>query len=267
MAAFEIPPEQPDYTAFRKACKRHHINPDKIDSIPVIDPSKSPYREELEKLGASLPSWSIVRPTKQWYTLSARHRVSRDVVYNDGAANDTYQMSWLDSTTITNSISVSASVDVTIQKIVKVGMSVTYSHSWAETQAHGEAFTITVPPGHFGWIERATLISNIEGDFIMANTLEGPEDGTTFGDPSKAFRWSSSYSGPAMVADATGLLVGVTRKGSPEEIEKYKQDHPTKTAGNLTVFTEEGFYLPLLLDGGEPNEVILEPPPRALDGP
>lgn len=185
--------------------------------VPVIDPTVNPYRERLQRYAQSMSLSRIViaRPQRQWYTYADLYQVSENVVVNPGPGTANYGMNWSQSTSHTHSVEISASVSAGFFDIVEVSLTTTYGHSWTTETARGENVSVDILPRYMGWIDRATLINNLDGDFIWTGntpsaigTIVGVEVGVSLpGQDGQPFRWRATSSGSAKRGAHSGVLV------------------------------------------------------------
>jgi hypothetical protein len=184
-------------------------------SVPTVNPSSNPYRERLERYAASnyLHGIVIARPHRQWYTFADVSQVSENVVVNPGPGTAHYGMDWSQTASHTHSVEISASVSVGFLKIVEASLSTTYGYSWTTETARGENVSVEILPLYMGWIDRATLINNLEGDFIWTGTIAGGSVGGAIGviklpgDDGIPFRWRGISSGSAKRGALSGVLI------------------------------------------------------------
>ncbi|WKK27818.1 hypothetical protein QZH56_37155 (plasmid) [Streptomyces olivoreticuli] len=253
---FAIPappePETPNYTKVDQELRSRGIDPS-LASVPVVDPKRSPYREWLEEYAGSLGSVVVARPQRQWYTFNDLHQVSPNRAYNPGPGETAYGMSWTDTTSVTTSIEFSASVSVGFKLVAEVSMSTTYGTSWTKETSTGENITVSPLPGWMGWIDRATMLSHLKGEFIWTGIIRGNFNGAPVnmplpGEKRKPFRWNGECSGPGIKGSMTGILVTSQLQASAAGAQRIERIVAARSHDNafllpaeipLDVFTSE----------------------------
>jgi hypothetical protein len=214
------PPENLNHARFQEMLNATGIS--NISAVPEVDVTRSPYRERLGRHMSGTGGPVIAKIARQWYTFSDIHQVSPNIAYNPGPGDATYGLSWEDRTSTTTSIELSATVTAGIELIASASMTTTIGTSWTTEHASGENIQVTVLPGYLAWIDRGTLINNIEGEFIWpGGTLVGfgvgggPIQWNFFpfgGEDRPPFRWKGTLTGPGKVGALTGVLITSQQK-------------------------------------------------------
>lgn len=86
---------------------------------------------------------------------------------NCGAADLTREIRWQQSTSESNSIEVSASVEAGLSKIFSASVSTTFGHTWERTSGKESAATITIPPGSAGAVFRGAPMAKVTGRMVI----------------------------------------------------------------------------------------------------
>ncbi|WP_105968149.1 hypothetical protein [Streptomyces geranii] len=86
-----------------------------------------------------------------------------DLLYNCGRNVNTTTVNWTDTTGSTNSVGVSLGASMEIEKIFKIEIETTYTHTWLTSHTTGQTTTINVSPGDVGWIKRGTAKQQATG--------------------------------------------------------------------------------------------------------
>ncbi|MGW4125760.1 hypothetical protein [Nocardia sp. NPDC004711] len=232
-----------------------------LGSVPEVDVTRSPYKERLAHRMSPVSHPVIAKIARQWYTFSDVHQVSRNVVYNPGPGDATYGMSWEDRTSVTHSVELSATVTAGIEGIASVSMTATMGTSWTSEHAEGENVQVQILPGYFGWIDRGTLINNIEGEFIWTggNLTEfyGSYRFHPFiGDERQPFRWKGVLTGPGQVASMTGVLITSQQKADSDAVQGIGNIPTLQQRDGLSVIPEISHYA--LADGNTVTHTVLE---------
>jgi hypothetical protein len=98
--------------------------------------------------------------------VAADKPVSPEVV-NCGVADATAEQRWTQSTSESNSIEVSASVEAGLSKIFSASVSTTFGHTWERTEGAEAAVTMTVPAKHVGRILRGAPMAKVTGRMVI----------------------------------------------------------------------------------------------------
>jgi len=88
-------------------------------------------------------------------------------VTNCGVADATAEQRWTQSTSESNSIEVSASVEAGLSKIFSASVSTTFGHTWERTEGAEAAVTMTVPAKHVGRILRGAPMAKVTGRMVI----------------------------------------------------------------------------------------------------
>ncbi|MEU9476800.1 hypothetical protein AB0D93_13825, partial [Streptomyces sp. NPDC048191] len=72
------------------------------------------------------------------------------------------QVAWTQTTGVTDTFGVSFTVEVGFGDI-KTAVTTKYEHSWLQEASYSENYNYDVPPGYFGWVERAQLMAAYTG--------------------------------------------------------------------------------------------------------
>lgn len=86
---------------------------------------------------------------------------------NCGAADVSREVRWQQSTTETNSIEVSASVEAGLSKIFSASVSTTFGHSWERTTGKEDAVVMTIPPLSAGTVFRGAPLAEVTGRMVI----------------------------------------------------------------------------------------------------
>lgn len=92
-------------------------------------------------------------------------RVSGDTV-NCTDINATKSISWAQSTSETNSISVSVGVEAKLSAIYTVSIKTEYGHSWTSSTTETATDTAPVPAKSVAWIERGVAMQEVTGRMV-----------------------------------------------------------------------------------------------------
>lgn len=240
----QLPPPPKSHTAnltaYTEAMKERDLDPEGWESIPVIDPTKAPYDEWLS--GGGSKAVVVVRPDKQWFTYSPQHQVSPNKVFNPGPGEAQYGMSWSDSYSYQHSLGVSATAGVSLKEVFQASVTRSYQYSWGKTTTTGENVQVTVKPDYFGWIERGTLISHVEGWLIWTGVMvhNAPGGGAGIrlkfsGEMGKPVRWRGSMSGPGKDGSMSGVLVTQQKHKSEMGTRILQDGYGFERRGNLVL--------------------------------
>ncbi len=201
-----------------------------LSAVPEVDVTRSPYRERLQRHMSGTGGPVFAKIARQWYTFSDIHQVSPNVVYNPGPGDAFYGMSWEDRTSITLSLELTATVTAGIKGIVSASMTTTMGTSWTSEHASGENVQVQVLPDYFAWIDRGTLINNVEGEFIWPGGIlaiigsPGGIGGSVFlpfdGADRQQFRWKGNLTGPGKVGAMTGVLITSQQRASSTAVSR-----------------------------------------------
>jgi hypothetical protein len=86
---------------------------------------------------------------------------------NCGAADITREVRWQQSTTESNSIEVSASVEAGLSKIFSASVSTTFGHTWEQTTGKEDAVGMTIPPLSAGSVFRGAPLAKVTGRMVI----------------------------------------------------------------------------------------------------
>jgi hypothetical protein len=86
---------------------------------------------------------------------------------NCGSADVTREVRWQQSTTESNTIEVSASVEAGISKIFSASVSTTFGHTWETTQGKEDAVNMTIPPLSAGTVFRGAPLAKVTGRMVI----------------------------------------------------------------------------------------------------
>jgi hypothetical protein len=86
---------------------------------------------------------------------------------NCGASEVTREVRWQQSTTETNSIEVSASVEAGLSKIFSASVSTTFGHSWEQTTGKEDAILMPIPPLSAGAVFRGAPLAKVTGRMVI----------------------------------------------------------------------------------------------------
>ncbi|NYI08222.1 hypothetical protein [Allostreptomyces psammosilenae] len=238
-------PEKADRRPFRNRLATMALTEEHVRNYPVADPNAEDRRRTLERIGAELSGHLIVDPARQWYAFGEFHPVSDHVVYNPGPQTASYEMSWSDTTSVAHSVEVASGAGVAIKEIFEVAVTATYGQAWTDEHTKGEAVAVGIRPGHFGWIDRATLISTVEGEFFLSErrltTLGGADFCRDFFPEVEPFRWTGVASGPGRVGTMTGVLMTAQRPADEETLRLLEGVEGVRRHGDLRLFPRDAF--------------------------
>jgi hypothetical protein len=86
---------------------------------------------------------------------------------NCGSADVTREVRWQQSTTESNSIEVSASVEAGLTKIFSASVSTTFGHTWEQTTGKEDAVSMTIPPLSAGTVFRGAPVAKVTGRMVI----------------------------------------------------------------------------------------------------
>lgn len=134
------------------------------------------------------------------------HQVG-DATFNCTADLQRSTVSWRETTGESNSFGVSVSAEAGFGEVFKVSIETSYQHTWETSSTVGQDDSIDVRPGEKGWIERATEMSRVKGQYEMHF-------------PDKYYDhyiWYQDFEAVGPVKDAKGLITKKTAVMTPEE--------------------------------------------------
>jgi hypothetical protein len=86
---------------------------------------------------------------------------------NCGAGEASREVKWIQTTTESNSIEVSASVEAGLSKIFSASVSTTFGHTWERSQSKEDTFNIGIPPLSAGTIFRGAPLAKVTGRMVI----------------------------------------------------------------------------------------------------
>lgn len=86
---------------------------------------------------------------------------------NCGAGEVTREVRWSQSTSESNSIEVSASVEAGLSKIFSASVSTTFGHTWEKTQTKEDAISMGIPPLSAGTVFRGAPMAKATGRMVI----------------------------------------------------------------------------------------------------
>ncbi|MEV8378483.1 hypothetical protein AB0P21_37440 [Kribbella sp. NPDC056861] len=134
------------------------------------------------------------------------HQVG-DAVYNCTADLQRSTVKWSETTGESNSFGVSVSAEYGFSEVFKVSIETSYQHTWETSSTVGQDDSVDVRPGEKGWVERATEMSRVKGQYEMHF-------------PDKYYDhyiWYQEFEAVGPVKDAKGLITKKTAPMSAEE--------------------------------------------------
>jgi len=84
-----------------------------------------------------------------------------------GTGDVSREVRWSQSTSESNSIEVSASVEATLSPIFKATVTTTFGHTWEQTTTKADAITIGIPPKSAGVIFRGAPLAKLTGRMVI----------------------------------------------------------------------------------------------------
>ncbi|QKV73928.1 hypothetical protein [Amycolatopsis sp. Hca4] len=106
----------------------------------------------------------VFHPSSGKRTYTPENRIS-GLVANCSTLAAAHQVSGSHTWGTTKSWSVTASADVEIAEVVKVGVSATYGEAYTDTKTTSAATTVNIPPRAFGWISQRIVNLDLTGTF------------------------------------------------------------------------------------------------------
>lgn len=244
-------PLTPDLKKFEQEAQARKFDPARWADVPVVDPKEKPYSDLIGEIRSNSRTGTavIVRPERQWFSFTPPHQVSPSVLCNPGPGDAQYGMNWSDSYTYQHTVGASVTAGATLKEIFQVSVTANYSYAWGETTTKGENVSMTVKEGYCGWLERCTLVNNVEGWFIwtgrnLSFRLRGPGD--------RKFRWRASMSGPGKSHEMTGKLITRQKKVSRTGVQDLQYGSDFERSGNLIILPGET-QADLLTDPDDPG--------------
>lgn len=86
---------------------------------------------------------------------------------NCGTGNVTREVRWSQSTTESNSISVSVEVEAGLSKIFSASVSTSFSHSWERTQTKEDAISVEIPAKSAATVFRGAPMATVTGRMVI----------------------------------------------------------------------------------------------------
>ena len=86
---------------------------------------------------------------------------------NCGSGDVSREVRWSQSTTESNSIEVSATVEAGISKIFSASVSTTFGHTWERSQTKEDAITVSIPPQSAGVVFRGAPLAKVTGRMVI----------------------------------------------------------------------------------------------------
>lgn len=86
---------------------------------------------------------------------------------NCGTGDVSREVRWSQSTSESNSIEVSATVEASLSKMFTVSVSTTFGHTWEQTQTKADAITIGIPPKSAGVVFRGAPLAKVTGRTVI----------------------------------------------------------------------------------------------------
>lgn len=141
--------------------------------------------------------------------------------YNCTKEMQEHAVSWQETESTSNSISVSESISGNIAGIIDEQTSVQYQHEWGKSTSFGETDTLHIPAMQVGWIEFGPPTISIQGEFKIR--FEGSGDffrsGNFFHGHAK---WLlPGYAGTAPDPEGNGNVVFKSRPMTDVEVRTY----------------------------------------------
>jgi len=86
---------------------------------------------------------------------------------NCGAGEVSREVRWSQTTTESNSIEVSATVEAGLSKIFSASVSTTFGHTWERSQTKEDAITVGIPPLSAGTVFRGAPLAKVTGRMVI----------------------------------------------------------------------------------------------------
>lgn len=86
-----------------------------------------------------------------------------DVLFNCGEDSVSESISWQDTVESTSSLGVTLEAGGGVSGILNLSLAANYGHAWTDSHTETSTLSITVQPGHAGWIERAQVMREMSG--------------------------------------------------------------------------------------------------------
>jgi len=86
---------------------------------------------------------------------------------NCGAGEVNREVRWSQTTTESNSIEVSATVEAGLSKIFSASVSTTFGHTWEQSQTKEDAITVGIPPQSAGVVFRGAPMAKVTGRMVI----------------------------------------------------------------------------------------------------
>jgi hypothetical protein len=134
------------------------------------------------------------------------HQVG-DTVFNCTADLQRSTVKWSETTGESNSFGVSLSAEYGFSDVFKVSIETSYQHTWESSSTVGQDDSIDVKPGEKGWVERATEMNRVKGQYEMHFPDRYYDH----------YIWYQDFEAVGPVKDAPGLITKKTAVMTPEE--------------------------------------------------
>ncbi|GAA1523500.1 hypothetical protein [Kribbella lupini] len=134
------------------------------------------------------------------------HQVG-DTVFNCTADLQRSTVKWSETTGESNSFGVSLSAEYGFSDVFKVSIETSYQHTWESSSTVGQDDSIDVKPGEKGWVERATEMNRVKGQYEMHFPDRYYDH----------YIWYQEFEAVGPVKDAPGLITKKTAVMTPEE--------------------------------------------------
>ena len=69
--------------------------------------------------------------------------------------------------TTSDSVGVSSETKLAVAKVLKVVLTAYYKHTWTDTTTDSKAYTVDVPPGYYGWMERSMTMQDVRAEYVV----------------------------------------------------------------------------------------------------
>lgn len=132
---------------------------------PSLAVAQSPYQIEQQCL-AKIVQCNYVVESLGETRLGPRANVS-EAVTNLSLGIVTYELSWSQTTSISDELGGSASFQAT-SGFITAAIRASYSHTWTSSKTESSSISITIPPATTSWVARATVQQQVTGKLIAS---------------------------------------------------------------------------------------------------
>ncbi|MFD9575351.1 hypothetical protein ACFWBI_36730 [Streptomyces sp. NPDC059982] len=221
----------PNNTTIDAQMRKYAIDPSRISSLPVVDPSTLSAGEwQL----VEYPAWAlgiIGRQKVMRYDFGAPRAIS-PAVGNQTSSPIKRTLTGSEKIGTSTTMSISSTVQSSFFNTVNVSVTAGFSQTWSSEKTFTDEIEVTIPPGHMMWLEVKPVMRILEGDFVYFSWMQ----------MSPALNFAKRFSGTVTAPGLEGTLRDViVAREAPMPAQ---MTEALLSAGNADRSDAETFTLP-----------------------